>query len=108
MNLSIYRLLNMPVPWEADKAALAAESGQVILIGLCSSLLPPPVPPVLNPHPLQPPTLQPPPPQFLIDRVAHYDVLEHLWLLMTHPEVRGGGGGAGGLNRLAKRHPKVT
>ncbi|KIZ06002.1 hypothetical protein MNEG_1958 [Monoraphidium neglectum] len=53
VNLSIYRLLAMEVPWEADPTELAAEAGQVLL-----------------------------------DRVRHYDTLEYLWLLATHPEVR--------------------
>jgi hypothetical protein len=26
--------------------------------------------------------------QVLLDRVRHYDTLEYLWLLATHPEVR--------------------
>ncbi|KAI8471210.1 MAG: mannosyltransferase putative-domain-containing protein [Monoraphidium minutum] len=54
INLSLYRLLAMPVPWEEDPSELAAEAGQLVL-----------------------------------DRVAHYDTLEYLWLLMTHPEVVG-------------------
>lgn len=29
INLDIYRLLNMPVPWEAGSSELAAEAGQV-------------------------------------------------------------------------------
>ncbi|GBF89872.1 hypothetical protein Rsub_02576 [Raphidocelis subcapitata] len=31
VNTAVYRLLNMPVPWEADPSELAAEAGQVLV-----------------------------------------------------------------------------